>query len=77
MADDKEVTTESNEPRVIMGTGVAMSARGRKSEIGPMIERAMQQAIIQAQSEGISDPDVIRGRMLDARANIKKMMGSV
>lgn len=62
---NEEFTPKS---KVVEAVGLAMSTRGRnKGSRAQMIEAAMQQAIVDAQAEGITDPDEMRNRMLNAR----------
>jgi hypothetical protein len=47
------------------------TASNEKAATGNSIEEAMSKAAAQAQAEGLTDPDEIRERMLDARAKAK------
>jgi hypothetical protein len=49
----------------------AGAASNKKAATGNSIEEAMSKAAAQAQAEGLTDPDEIRQRMLDAREKAK------
>jgi hypothetical protein len=56
----------------------AVGAAGAQSNDTPSsrdIEAAMAQAAEQAQTEGVSDPDEIRSRMLEARKRVTQANG--
>lgn len=44
----------------------AVAAFAPQNDLGRKIEAAMTSAVLQAYSEGVSDPDVIRQRMVAA-----------
>jgi hypothetical protein len=48
----------------------AGAASSKKAAPGNSIEEAMSKAAAQAQAEGITDPDEIRQRMLEARKQV-------
>lgn len=53
---------------VVQAVGIAVGRHGEeKSDLAVKIEKAMRAACEKAQAEGITDPDVIRNLMLDAR----------
>lgn len=52
-----------------------LTADGSKNRIvGKLLEQAMGAAASKAMAEGVSDPDEIRRRMLQARADLKAQM---
>lgn len=59
------------EPRIVEAVLTSSNASklgvDEKSPLAGMIEQAMAAAVEQAYSEGVSDPDTIRERMLAAR----------
>lgn len=71
MTDDREVTADA-QPTTIVQAVAAMTSH---AEIGntdaaarnKLIQDAMVAAIEQAQADGITDPEVIRARILEAR----------
>jgi len=42
-----------------------------RTDLSKRIEAAMTEAVKEAQAEGITDPDLIRSRMLEARSKVK------
>jgi len=56
------------EPNIVSGTGVVCISHDRLR--AKMIEAAMQQAILDAQAEGITDPQEIQKRMIAAKESI-------
>lgn len=56
-----------SEARVVEATGAAAQSGGYGNEI----EQAMVEATVQAQAEGVTDPDEIRDRKLAARKAVK------
>lgn len=59
---------------IVEAVAVASNAGGlgpRKSELARAIETAMAEAIQQCLVEGISDPDLMRERMQEARIKAK------
>ncbi len=63
--------TTKIESRVVEATGIAGSTRGRNNPVTGLLGDAMRKALMKAQAEGITDPEVLRGTMLDARQKIK------
>jgi hypothetical protein len=62
------------EPRIVEAVGSA-GASGRPGVSARQLDEAMGQAAAQAQSEGITDPDEIRARMLKAKDEALKGAG--
>jgi hypothetical protein len=62
-----KTNAEMAEPRIVAGTGVATRTPVR----GVVVEEAMSAAILQANAEGISDPEIIKERMAAAREEAK------
>jgi len=62
--------------KIVEATGASSSslAPGRKG-LSKLIETAMTEAIKKAQAEGITDPNVIKERMLQARQEVKDSIG--
>ena len=56
----------NDEPTIAEATGTATYGARAKD-----IERAMAEAVAQAYVEGVTDPDEIRRRQLEARAKFK------
>jgi hypothetical protein len=54
-------------PTIVEAVGSATGGKGSKD-----IEKAMADAVTKAVAEGITDPEEIRKRQLEARAKIKK-----
>lgn len=65
MADD----TVPVESKLVEAVGIAVGHDGTESGISraKLIETAMTAAVVQAQAEGVTDPDEIRARILAAR----------
>jgi len=68
MAKSKSEPVE--ESKVVQAVGTAATDSGA-AYTARDIEAAMSQAAADAQAEGISDPDEIRERMLEARKKVK------
>lgn len=51
---------------------VGISVRSSVAPRAKMIEEAMSQAVLACSAEGITDPDVVRARMQEAREDAKK-----
>jgi formaldehyde-activating enzyme involved in methanogenesis len=60
---------KKSERKAAEASGAA--AGGNKGLTPEVIQDAMAQAVADAQAEGITDPDEIKQRMLDARKSIK------
>jgi len=59
-------------PKIVEEVGVASSSSDTsKTFTSADVEKAMSDAIIQANEEGITDPDEVRERMLAARKALK------
>lgn len=60
--------TESVKPYIVEGTGIAVGVNdGRSRMLNKIIERVMTRILRQAQLNGITDPVVIRNRLMLAR----------
>ncbi len=57
------------EPRIAEATGAAASAKD--GDLAKRIETAMSDAVTEAAAKGITDPNQIRQRMLEARDAVK------
>jgi hypothetical protein len=61
------------ESKIVSAVGVAsgMHVAGQeKSELNKALEKAMSDAVTQANADGLSDPDQIRRRILKARDKV-------
>ena len=79
MADQPDVTqTEARaaQPRIVeavfTSANVGGMARGMKSPLAKLIEKAMSEAVEYAYSHGITDPEQVRDLMQVARKAIKE-----
>lgn len=63
--------TGKQKPQVAEAAGSASSSSGAGYSAAD-IEKAMSEAAATAQAEGITDPDEIRARMLEARRAVKE-----
>jgi len=61
---------KSPQGKVVEAVGVA--ARSTVSGLGKLIEQAMSHAVAQSYAEGVTEPDKVRARMLEARAEVKR-----
>jgi len=65
------------EETIVSAVGTVSGAGGVDSNITPKeIEEAMAAAVIKAMNEGITDPDEIRRRQLEARDEVVKSHGT-
>lgn len=76
MARDTRKSNSEREPRgrVAEGTGVAVRsiAPGQAGrDRARLVERAMSDAVLESSAEGITDPKIVRQRMLEARDRIR------
>jgi hypothetical protein len=65
---------KKSESKVVEAVGTAAS-QSNNTPSAKDIEAAMAQAAEQAQAEGVSDPDEIRSRMLEARKRVTQANG--
>lgn len=76
MADEETLPVEVT-PRIVEGVFASGNVGGmKKSPLARLIEAAMAEAIQKAYDEGISDPEVIRERMQEARATTKEVFNA-
>jgi len=55
---------------IVSAVGICVGAVDpANKDLADRIAEAMRQAVIKAQAEGVTDPDVIRARMMDAKDN--------
>ncbi len=60
---------KSPEPKIAEAVGVVF--RSKVPGLGPLLEKAMSDAVLKCLDEGITDPDVQRERMRLAREDAK------
>lgn len=61
---------------VVEGTGSSASVRGDR-QLAKRIEAAMSDAVLVAQSKGITDPAEIKAAMMEARRRVLALAGRV
>jgi ketopantoate reductase len=79
MVDKPDITQEearAAQPRIVeavfASANVGGMARGQKSPLAKLIEKAMSEAVEYAYSHGITDPEQVRDLMQTARHTIKE-----
>lgn len=79
LPDELKKPAERLYPITVGVVGISVNIKSEiLKPIGPIIQGAMGKSVLESYADGVSDPDVIKRRMFEAKKNeTRKLLGSV
>jgi hypothetical protein len=76
LPEDLKPTAERIFPRVVMGVGISVNAKGILAPVAKSIQRVMENAVGDAYADGKTDPAFVHERMAEAReSELRRLFG--